>query len=159
MTFRLMESANSTVAHVVRPRYVCKHFSGLPPGNRFFSLMDCQFWFTTQNDSPGLRPLAPLAGSGPDELALKLGETAQNGQHQATMRRRRISLGISERFETGPLLGDRPQQIEKIACGPRQSIETGNDQNISLCQARYRARKLLAVGSSSAEISWRILRL
>jgi hypothetical protein len=38
-TFHLMKPANSTVAHVVRSRYLRKHFSGLPPGHRFFPLM------------------------------------------------------------------------------------------------------------------------
>ena len=68
------------------------------------------------------------------------------------MRRRGVCPGVSQRFKPRPFLGDRPQQIEKIACGPRQSIETGDDQNIPLCQARHQARKLLAVGPRTADL-------
>jgi hypothetical protein len=56
------------------------------------------------------------------------------------MGRRGVGPSISQRFESSPILGDRPQQIEKIACGPRKAIETGDDQNIPLCETRHQAR-------------------
>ena len=40
---------------------------------------------------PGM--LTPFADLCPDELALELGKTTQNAQHQATMRRRGVSPG------------------------------------------------------------------
>jgi hypothetical protein len=89
-----------------------------------------QLWLTTKNNPPRLCTLTPLAGSRPDQFALKLGETSQNGQHQATMRRCGVSPTISERFEPSPFFGDRPEQIEEIASGPRQSIEPGDDQHV-----------------------------
>jgi hypothetical protein len=45
---------------------------------------------------PCLRTLAPLSGPRPDQFALKLGETAQNGEHQTAMRCRRVSPSISK---------------------------------------------------------------
>ena len=77
--------------------------------------MTCQFRLTTQNDPPRLRTLAPLAGPAPDQFALELGETAQNSQHQATMRRRRVSPNISKGLKAGSLLSNRAQQVEEIA--------------------------------------------
>jgi hypothetical protein len=106
----------------------------------------------TKDDSFRFCAFSPFARPRSDKFSLELGETAQDGQHQATMRRRSVSPSISQRFEPRPFLGDRPKQIEKIACGPRQSIETGDDQNIPLCQARHQARKLLAVGPRTADL-------
>lgn len=63
---RLLEPANSTVTHIVRPRYVRKHFASLPPGDRFFSLMGGQFRLPTKDYPPRLCTFAPLARPGPD---------------------------------------------------------------------------------------------
>jgi hypothetical protein len=40
----------------------------------------------------------------------------------------------------------RPQEIEEVACGPRQSIEPGDHQHIRVCESRHRAHELVASG-------------
>src|ERR1700724_4712042 len=96
------------------------------------SLMAGQLRFPTKNYARCLCALASLAGSSPDQFTLEFGETAQNSQHQATMRRRGVSPGVSKRFEACPFFPDRPQQVQEIACGPRQPIEPGDDQYVAL---------------------------
>src|SRR3982074_1027770 len=103
-----------------------------PACNRFPFLMTGQLRLPTKNYPPRLLTLPPLACPRPGQFALELGETAQNGRHQATMRRRGVGPNISQRFEPRPFFGDRPQQIEEVAGGPRQSIEPGDDQDIPL---------------------------
>src|ERR1700716_982432 len=121
--FRLLAQATDRrVAHVVRPSDVRKHLSCLPTCNRFLFLMAGQLGFPTKDYSPRLRTFPPLASPRPDPVALELSETAQNGQHQATMCCRSVSPSISQGFEPSPFSGDRPQQIKEIASGPRQSI-------------------------------------
>jgi hypothetical protein len=68
------------------------------------------------------------------------------------MRCRGVCPGVSQRFEPRPLLGDRPQQIEKVACGSRQSIEPGNNEDVTLCEYRHQARKLFAVEPRTADL-------
>src|SRR4051794_5280680 len=94
--------------------------------------MTGQLWFPAEDYSPRLRTFTPLPGPCPDQFALKFGETAQNGQHQATMRRCRVSPGISKGFEAGSLFRNRAQQVEQIAGRPRQTIEPGDSQYVAL---------------------------
>ena len=108
----LAQATDRRMAYVLGSRNVCQHLSRLPASDCFPFLMVGQFRFPTEYYPPLLCPCSPLAGPRPDQLALKLGETAQNGQHQATVRRRGISPGIPERFEAGASFGGRPQQIE-----------------------------------------------
>jgi len=89
--------------------------------------MASELRFATQDDPPRLRTLTPFAGPRSDKFPFELGKTAQYGQHETAVRCRRVSPGISKRFEAGPLFGNRAQQIEEIARGPRQPIKTGDD--------------------------------
>ena len=68
------------------------------------------------------------------------------------MRRRGVSPGISQRFEACSFLGDRPQKIKEIASGPRQSIEPGDNQYVTLCEDRDQAHQLLAIRSSTTDL-------
>src|ERR1700738_3252639 len=91
-----------------------------------------QLWLAAEDHPPCLRPLAALAGACPDQFALELGETAQNGQHQTTTRRRCVSPDVSKRLEARSFFPDRPQQIQEITCGSRQPIEPGDNQYVVL---------------------------
>jgi hypothetical protein len=110
---------SASVAHVIRPSDVRKHLSCLPASNGFPALMACELRLPTKNHSPCFRTLAALAGPCPDQFALELGETSQNGQHQTTIRRRGVSPSIAKRFEARPFLSDRPRKIKEIPCGSR----------------------------------------
>src|SRR5438046_1393144 len=68
------------------------------------------------------------------------------------MRCRGVSPSISQRFEARSLLGDRPQEIKEIASGPRQSIEPGDDQYVTLCEDRDQAHQLLAIRPSTTDL-------
>jgi hypothetical protein len=91
---------------------------GVPAGNGLSPLMASQLRLATEDNPPRLRPLAALPGSCPDQFPFKLGEAAQNGQHQTTMCRRGVSPSVSERFEARLFFPNRPQQVQKIAGGP-----------------------------------------
>jgi hypothetical protein len=85
--------------------------------------------------------LSGVGGSGKSALAFQMARAASEKQAarkeigcstadfrtlviDVCLRRRGVCPGVSQRFKPRPFLGDRPQQIEKIACRPRQSIET-----------------------------------
>src|ERR1700687_5293125 len=91
----LAKPADRAVAHIVGPSDVGQHLASFPASDCFSPLLASQLRFPTKNYPPRLRTLAPLAGPRPDKFALELGETAQNGQHQATMRRCGVSPSIS----------------------------------------------------------------
>jgi len=112
------QSADRAVADVIRPRNVRQHLARLPASNGLSPLMASQLRLAAEDHSPRLRPLAALPGSRPDQFPFKLGEAAQNGQHQTTMRRRGVSPSVSERFEACPFFPHSPQQVQEIACGP-----------------------------------------
>ena len=77
--------------------------------------MGSQFWPTTHNDAPSLRPLPSLPGARPDQLTLKLSQTAQDGQHEPSVRCRGIRPGIPQRPEARTLLGYGVEQVQQIA--------------------------------------------
>jgi hypothetical protein len=89
--------------------------------------MDRQLRLATQSYASRFCALASLPGPRSDKFAFELGKSAQNGQHQTTMRSRGVSPRIRKRFEANALLGDRPQQIEEIPRGSSQSIKPGDD--------------------------------
>ena len=109
ISWLLAQATDRRMAHVVGPRNVGQHLSRLPASDRLPFLMAGQLRFPTEYYSPRLCPCPPLAGPRPDQFALKLGDAAQNGQHQATVRRRRVGPRIPERFEASALFGNRPQ--------------------------------------------------
>jgi EcoEI R protein C-terminal len=96
---------------------------GVPAGNGLSPLMASQLRLATEDNPPRLRPLAALPGSCPDQFPFKLGEAAQNGQHQTTMCRRGVSPSVSERFEARLFFPNRPQQVQK-SCG-ESDIDAG----------------------------------
>jgi len=53
------------------------------------------------------------------------------------VRCRRVSPGVSERFEAGSLFGNCTQEIEEIAGRPRQAIKPGDNQYIALRENRH----------------------
>src|SRR6266478_4437083 len=118
----LARATDRRVTHVIRSCNVREHFACLSASNGFPTLLAGQLWLPAKDNSPRLCTLAPLAGTSPDQLALELGETAQNSQHQATMRRRGVSPSISQRLKPRPFFRDRSQEIEEIAGRPCQSI-------------------------------------
>src|SRR6266481_6054045 len=111
----LAQATDRRVTHVIRSCNVREHFACLSASNGFPTLLAGQLWLPATDNSPRLCTLAPLAGTSPDQLALELGETAQNSQHQATMRRRGVSPSISQRLKPRPFFRDRSQEIEEIA--------------------------------------------
>jgi hypothetical protein len=93
--------------------------------------------FATQDDPPRLRTLTPFAGPRSDKFPFELGKTTQYGQHETAVRCRRVSPGVSERFEAGSLFGNCTQEIEEIAGRPRQAIKPGDNQYIALRENRH----------------------
>ncbi len=97
-------------------------------------------------DSPGLGRLPVLslsayatisgrsllrAGARTDQLALELGQAAQDGQHQAAVGRGGVGPGIAQGPEPGLAAGDRRQGVEKIAGGASQPVQPGHHQHVA----------------------------
>lgn len=78
------------------------------------SLVRCQLGLTPHEDAPGLRTLSSLPGTGPDQLALKLSQTAQDREHEPPVRCRGIRPDIPQRPEASALFGNGVEQIQEI---------------------------------------------
>src|SRR5262249_20115800 len=79
------------------------------------ALMGCERRRATEAHALRLRAVAAGAGSGEDKLALELGQPAEHGWHETTVRRGRIGPGITQRLEGGTGLADRVQDVEQVA--------------------------------------------
>jgi hypothetical protein len=83
-------------------------------------LIASRFWWGV---SLGLRPsLTPFAtaraafsGARADQLALKLGEAPEYGEHQAAVRRGGVGPRVAKRSKSGTLAGDRREGVQEVA--------------------------------------------
>jgi hypothetical protein len=67
-------------------------------------------------NGPCLSALAPFVSASLDQLPLKLSQSPEDRQHQATKGHRGIGPGIRYRSEARTGLGDGIEHIEQIAC-------------------------------------------
>ncbi len=139
------QSTDRTVTDVVRPSDVRQNLARLPASDRLPALMAGKLGLATEDNAPCLCTLPPLPRPRPDQFAFKLRQSSQHGQHQTTVRRRRVSPSVSERFEACPFFPDRPQQVQEIARGPRQTIEPRDDQYVALREKSHQPSQLFAV--------------
>ena len=137
---------------VVRSSDVGEHLAGLSPSNGLPTLMWGQRGRTPHNDAPGPRTLPSLPGAGPDQLSFELGQAAQDGQHQPSVRCRRVRPGVAQRPEPRTLLSDGIQDVEKVTGRSSQAIEPSDHENVALIQRLYKPRKLLTIGSRTADL-------
>ena len=105
-----------------------------------------QFGLPTKDHPPRLRALPSLPRSRADQFTLELSQSAQYGQHQPTVRCCRVGPRVPQGFEPGALFANSPEQIEQIACRPRQSVESCDDEYIALYQDRQ-AQDLSRLGA------------
>src|SRR5262249_37524516 len=98
---------------------------------RLNTLMRGEFARASEAHTTLLCSLAALAGPGADQLALELGQAAEDGEHQLAMRRRGVGPGVLQRTEAGSSLGQLVEHIEQIAGRARQTIKAGDDEDIT----------------------------
>ena len=77
----------------------------------------------------GARPAFARACA--DQVALELGQTAQDGEHQATVRRRRVRPCVGEGTETGSGLRNPVERVQKIARRSRGATARGRSSRRS----------------------------
>lgn len=73
--------------------------------------------------TPRLGAGTSLAGARANQLALELGEAAEDGEHQATVGRGGVGPCVAERAEAGLLAGNRCEGVEKVAGRAREAVE------------------------------------
>jgi hypothetical protein len=122
------------VRNVVRPTDIRKHLTGLTPRNGFTALMARELRSTPHDHTPRPRTLPPLTSAGPDQLTFKLSQAAKDGQHEASMSRRGVRPGISQRAEARALLSDGIQDVEKVTGRSGQAIEPRDHENVAPIQ-------------------------
>ena len=66
--------------------------------------------------SASLGTFTALGSAGADQLALKLGKAAKDGQHQAAVWRCGVGPGIGKRTEASACLGNLVQNVQYVAC-------------------------------------------
>jgi hypothetical protein len=148
----LAQPTDRGVRDVVRPGNVREHFTSLPTRNRLSTLMASQLRSTPHDDATSYCTLTPLPGAAPDQVALKLSQAAQDGQHEASVRGRGVSPGIPQRFEPSALVSNSAEDIQEIPRRSSQPIKACHHQHIALVQRRYKPGELLAVGSGTADL-------
>jgi hypothetical protein len=85
-----------------------------PPRSRsiaLHALVAIQHGRSSELDSSIHGTSSTFARPGADELALEFGETAQDREHQATVRCGRVRPGVVQGPETGAALADRVQDV------------------------------------------------
>jgi hypothetical protein len=73
---------------------------------------------------------AAFAGAGADQLALELGEAAQDGQNQATVRRGGFPPCVGKRTESSGLVADRREGVEQVGRRLRVPAEPRHHPNV-----------------------------
>jgi hypothetical protein len=122
----------------------------------FALLVRCQLRPVSKPYPSSLRPLAPLASPGADELTLELRKSPEDYQHRPPIGGRRISPGIVQRPEPSPLLGDFVEDGEEIACRAGQAVEPGDEEHVIRPEGSDRPLKLRAVSPAPNTFSLKI---
>jgi hypothetical protein len=144
------EPRNGRVADVKAAGDLAHRLAAVPARERFALLVRGQFRFAPQLHAARLGAGSTFGSAAADQLPLELGQSAQDGQHQATMRRGGVGPGIAQGPEPGLLAGDRRQGVKQIASGSRQPVETCHHQHVTRTQHIEQAAELGAVGPGPA---------
>jgi hypothetical protein len=96
----------------------------------------------------GARPA--FAGADADQLALELGEAAENGQHQAAVRRGGVGPCVAERAEAGFLLGDRGERVQQVAGRAGEAVEPRHHDHVASGDFGEQPAKLRSVNRHAA---------
>jgi hypothetical protein len=80
---------------------------------------------------PSDRALAAVTRSRADQLALELCQSAENGQHQSPVRRRRVGPSVTERSEGRSFRRDRGEGVEPVPCRSCRPIEPRHEQHVA----------------------------
>jgi hypothetical protein len=119
---RSSEPADGAVGDVEQPSDVHQRLPGFASRNGFLALVVRQFRLAAHYYPTSFGALSAFAAATADQFSLELGEAAaQDGQHQATMRRRGVGPGVPQRFETGALVGNGAKQIKQVTGRPRHA--------------------------------------
>lgn len=97
-------------------------------------------------------PGSTLTGSGLDQLALELGEPAQDGQHQSAVGGRRIGPGVGDRAESGARPVQRIQDVQQVAGGPGETVESGDQHDVARRDAAQHPLEFSPVGGRGADL-------
>jgi hypothetical protein len=140
--------------HVVAACDVAERFAPVAAANRLAPLVRGEFEGSPQALPSRLRPIPAFAGAGADQLALELGESAENGQHQTPVCRR-VGPRVAERAEPDfLLLDDRPERVQQIAGRARQPVEQRRHcHHVTGSEAVEQPAKLCAAGLGPARTS------
>src|SRR5882724_6109963 len=103
-----------------------------------------------KSDATRLRAGASLAGTGADQLTLKLSQAAEDGEHQASVRGRGVCPGIAQRCEPGACGGDGGKRVEQVAGAAGESVQPRHHQHVSGCEPGKPLAELRTVGVGSA---------
>src|SRR5262249_36545559 len=89
------QPANSRLRDAVGARQLCLRGALREALHGLAALMGCERRRPTEAHTLRLRAGAAGASSGEDQLALELGQSAEHGEHEPTLRRGRIGPGIT----------------------------------------------------------------
>jgi hypothetical protein len=112
------------MAHTITTRDIHQRLARLAPCQSLLPLMRRELMRAAKAHAALSGTLAAFTGPGADQLALKLGQAAEHGQHQPAVRRRRIGPSVGQRAEARARLGDGVEDVQQIPrdqSGPTQT--------------------------------------
>src|SRR2546428_140997 len=103
------------MAHVIRAGYLGQWLAIRATTESLALLVGGELWAATESNASCLRAGASLAGAGADKFTFKFSQSAENREHQASVRGRGVCPGIAKRFEPGSFGGDGGERVEQVA--------------------------------------------
>jgi hypothetical protein len=83
-----------------------------------------------RGDGPRVQRVVRAAACA-DQRPLKLGEPAEDGQHELAVGCRGVGPGVLDRAEDGTGLSDGLKDVEQVPRGVHQAVQAGDDEHVT----------------------------
>src|SRR6516225_943525 len=109
-----LQPRDGRMAHTVATRDIHQRLARLAPCQSLLPLMRRELMRAAKAHAALSGTLAAFTRPGADQLALKLGQAAENCEHQPAVRAGRVCPGVMQRLKTCATLGDVIEDIEQV---------------------------------------------
>src|SRR5262249_29376159 len=99
-----------------------------------------------------LGALPALAGALANELALELGQAAEDGEHQLAVWCGGVGPGIAQALEARAAVGDLSEHVQQVPGRSCQPVEPADEQYVAFLQRLDGLGELEAIRASSRDL-------
>src|SRR5262249_37754668 len=126
-----LQPRDGRMAHTIATRDIHQRLARLAPCQSLLPLMRRELVRAAKAHAALFGTLAAFTRPGADQLALKLGQAAENREHQPAVRRSCIRPSVGQRAEPRASLGDGVEDVQQIPRRARQPIKSGDDEHVA----------------------------